>query len=410
MEESAPLLVRSANAEGACAADVPVVRSIILVVVPMFMAYAALVSFQADIKKRLGIDRDSSAASYAFGEAVSLLFLAALVLRLCHNVLLSWLRPRHRVLLACGLMSVAVGTVAVAFYGFQWRCVPLVFAVYLVGGAAIGTFEANIVSCITPLGHQTKQWAVMGMPVGYNGLAIGGFGLFAAAPHCAALQGAVFGATALACVGGFAWFAFGVPSVPFAASDAQSPAWLISCLRRWREWVPLIKWNLVALFVDMFACILASTIGLYIFDVGDVPAVPAKSPPTIPYNAFQCVFNVCGFAGDFVARKIAYNPPPWWPAVASSQHTPLRFTALTVIGLALCVCKVAVLAPIGFFCIMFGNGMIYASTTRFVDERVPWEFNLVSLSLWLFTGDCGSYIASSLTTPASNAIGRASTG
>ena len=39
----------------------------------------------------------------------------------------------------------------------------------------VGTFESNLLSVITPLGPQTKVWAICGMPVGFNIINIGGF-------------------------------------------------------------------------------------------------------------------------------------------------------------------------------------------------------------------------------------------
>ncbi|CUG62294.1 transmembrane protein, putative [Bodo saltans] len=388
-------------------------RKIVCAVVPMFMGYAALVSFQSDIKDRLGIHSESSDESYAFGEAVSMLFLAALVFRLLHNVFLSWLSPRQRVFFGCALMCLATGTVAVVYYALRWTSVWLAYVIYVCGGIAIGTFEANLVSSITPLGHQTKKWAVIGMPLGYNGVSIGGFFLFALAPSNAYLQGGVFGATSLLCVVAACIFAIAVPS-DVSTTIAQgtefngvsSLAELTASLREWREWIAPIAPNLVSLFTDMFACILASTVALYVFKVGNVPLVPGRCA-TMPYNVLQGVFNICGFLGDFTARTVAYSPPSWWPtSLMTPNGNTLRCLVFTCTGLALCLCRVAILSPIGMLLIMFGNGLMYATTTRRIDTVVPWKYNIIAVSLWLFTGDCGSYIASTLTTPISNAVGR----
>lgn len=385
-------------------------RGIIFAVIPMFMGYAALVSFQSDIKSRIGIMDETSTPSYLFGEAISMLFLAALLFRLLHNVLLSWMTPRRRVFLACGFMGLATATVAILFYAFKAQYLWAVFLVYICGGAAIGTFEANLVSCVTPLGHQTKKWGLLGMPLGYNGVAIGGFALFSIAPGDPVLQGVVFGVVAALCIVAAVVFQVCVPAIVVADASSETGFHAMTsfkdlrpCLQEWREWVAPIRWNLVALFLDMFACILASTVALYVFKVGDVPIVPA-SHITLPYNAFQALFNVCSFLGDFTSRQLAYDPPRWWPM--SHGGNPIRFTIFTVAGLVMCLSKVAMLAPLGIFVIMFGNGLIYASSTKYIDGHVQWRFNLVAISFWLFTGDCGSYIASTLTTPISNVMGR----
>ena len=65
-------------------------------------------------------------------------------------------------------------------------------------------------------------------------------------------------------------------------------------------------------------------------------------------------------------------------------------------GAAICLSRVAIAAPIGIFLVMFGNGCIYATTTRHIDQHVDKHFNLVALSIWLFIGDIGSVIGSNV--------------
>lgn len=383
--------------------DAPVRRSLILVTLPVFMGYAALVSFQADLKRHMGIAQDS-AESYAFGTAISLLFLAALFMRLMHNVVLGFLIPRHRVVLAFVMMVLATASVLFIFYVGRVTSLAAVFLVYITGGIAIGTFEVNIVSFITPLGAQSKKYALLGMPVGYNGVSIGGFLLFAAFPGDPLVQGLVFGLVALLSAVGLVFFLCCVPDVKFEASeDTASVAW--ENVKKWREWLPLLKFCCVALFVDMFCCILAGSIALYIFDGASVVLWPrASAKIAIPQNLFFALFNGGSCVGDSVGRIVAYG------AVDGSiwrvrEGNPMRFTVLTAIGVALCLCKVAVVAPIGMFAIMLGNGLIYASTTRFLDESVPPQYSLVALSFFLFAGDVGSTIASNIVTPIQVAIG-----
>ena len=62
----------------------------------------------------------------------------------------------------------------------------------------------------------------------------------------------------------------------------------------------------------------------------------------------------------------------------------------------MCLSKIAVLAWPGIFLVFYANGSIYATTTRHVDNHVKKGHNLVALSFWLFTGDCGSVVGSLL--------------
>ena len=48
------------------------------------------------------------------------------------------------------------------------------------GGVAVGSFEANLLSAITPLGHKTKCWATLGIPIGVASITMGAFGAMAA--------------------------------------------------------------------------------------------------------------------------------------------------------------------------------------------------------------------------------------
>jgi len=61
--------------------------------------------------------------------------------------------------------------------------------------------------------------------------------------------------------------------------------------------------------------------------------------------------------------------------------------------------KTALIAPIGMFFVMLGNGLIYAHTTKHIDNAVEDSFNLIALSVWLFVGDAGSLIAAYLVQP-----------
>ena len=65
--------------------ELPPVRWIILVVIPVFMGYASLFSLQHKVKAEYGIADDGSTASRAFGAAVSFLYLGNLIFRFAHN-------------------------------------------------------------------------------------------------------------------------------------------------------------------------------------------------------------------------------------------------------------------------------------------------------------------------------------
>ena len=64
------------------------------------------------------------------------------------------------------------------------------------------------------------------------------------------------------------------------------------------------------------------------------------------------------------------------------------------LGTACVLSKIPLLAPVGTFFVMFANGSIYATSTRYIDSHVDKAFNVSALSVWLFVGDIGSVTGS----------------
>lgn len=373
-------------AVSAAEAQLPVMRSAIFTMLPIFMGYASLVTLQGVVKEEIGIKDGSSALSYEFSFATSFLYLGNLIFRLMHNVVFFFLTPRHRVALAYASMSLAIGILGVSYFLLHAKCLWPVFVAYLLGGVAIGTFESNLISCLTPLGHRTKAWAQYGITFGFNGISIGAFLLFTAFPLQERLKAAVYLCVAVANIAGLFFYLFRVPNVRFEASR-QGIRTFLGDAAAFRSWVPTIWTNCFALMIDMFAVGCFSALQIYIYDVNHIPLFfnggHGKAAPTIPQNAFRAIYNLCSMLGDGTGRKFAYT-------YRRTLH-PCLYLGLTVVGGACILSKQAIIAPLGQFFVMFGNGAIYATTTRVIDDRVDRRFNLIALSFWLFLGDVGSF-------------------
>jgi len=355
---------------------------------PLFMGYAAMVTLQDNIKTKLHIGDNSSSLSYEFSFATSLLYLGNLVFRLLHNVLFCFLRPRYRVVVAYLCMTIATGTLAVAYYLVNSTSLLWVYVAYIFGGVAVGTFESNLISTITPLGHGTKVWAQYGIPLGFNGISVGAFILFAVFPRDLDLQCGVYLAIAAANVLGMIFFLVAIPDVIFESSHKSIHVFLQD-IKHFREWVPKIWKHAVSLSVDMFAVSFCSAIQLFIYDVDPLPLwLHAVSGQHMPQNVFRAVFNTCSMLGDATGRKLAYR--------TKRYICPFWFLISTVVGTTLVLSKQTIVAPLGMLLVMFANGSIYAHTTKYVDDHVDHRYNLVSLSAWLFVGDVGSFTGSNL--------------
>ena len=98
-----------------------------------------------------------------------------MVFRIGHNFLLGCFTPRQRVYFALGVIGCAMSIITFVVVVFKIHWVGFIYIAYFMGGCGIGTIATNLLSCITPLGHDTKVWAISGMPVGFNLISIGGF-------------------------------------------------------------------------------------------------------------------------------------------------------------------------------------------------------------------------------------------
>lgn len=353
---------------------------------PLFMGYAAMVTLQDNIKTKLNIGNNGSSGSYEFSFATSLLYLGNLVFRLLHNIIFSFMRPRYRVVVAYICMSIATGLLGLAYYVFDSTSLAWTYIAYICGGIAVGTFESNLISTITPLGHGTKVWAQYGIPIGFNGVSVGAFILFASFPGNMDLQCGVYLFISVANLLGMVFFLVAIPDVVFESTH-KSISVFIEDVKQFRSWAPKIWVHSLSLAVDMFAVSFGSAIQLYIYDHSMLPLWLGASHH-VSKNVFRAIFNCCSLIGDATGRKLAY--------FTHRYVTPAWFLFFTVTGVTLVLSKQAIIAPLGMWCIMFANGSIYAHTTKYVDDKVDHKFNLISLSAWLFVGDVGSFIGSNI--------------
>jgi hypothetical protein len=369
-------------------------RRAIFTTLPVFMSYAGMISLQANIKHRLNIGDKASSRGDTFGAGVAMLYFGNLCFRIGHNFLFTFLTPRNRAMLSYFCLCIAHLTIGFAYWVADSDNLCWVFIAYLLAGIGIGSFESNLLSTLSPFGHGTKSWAVLGVSIGFNGVSVGFFLIFAIWPHHAALEGAAYFFIAGASLLGALFLKLGIPHVEFASSNDNAKKFYHD-LKLWRDWLPHTWKHTLALCVDMFCVSMFSSIVYYVYNVEDVPIVPG-SETTVPKNVFQVVYNLCAFLGDFSGRKIAYH---------DKYRNPLFLLNFSIIGGACVLSKVAVIAPVGIFCVMFANGLIYAHTTKHIDNAVDDTYNLIALSVWLFVGDVGSLIAAYLVQPFQAALG-----
>jgi len=339
----------------------------------------------------------SSSFEDSFKHAASFNYIGNLIFRVAHNFVFAWAIPRHRVYISLGSMFTAMGTISIAIYALESTSVGWIYLAYLIGGVGVGTFESNLLSCITPLGHDTKVWAIIGMPVGFMLISVLGFFLRSPPPVGANVDPLdLYIAVMCLIVIGSLVFCFYIPISDLGARSA-SEVWqqFVKGAKEWRNWFPVIRWNCLALMVDMYCVSVFTSMPFYIYnndwpDGGLISLVHGTaSDALMNHDRYFAIVNIHTFLGDTISRKVAYYYP-----VRNGGAGSLMFIALAVTGAVLCLLRMPILLWPGLFMIFYANGGIYATTTKHIDQNVPKEYNLIALSLWLFIGDVGSVTGS----------------
>lgn len=363
-----------------------VYREVILVTVAVFMGYASLVVVQKKLFDRFEANHGgtlSDLQSEIFEHGTSLVYFGNLCFRLLHNVVFAKLTPRHRVVLSLGLMAVAMSILVAMYFVARSKWVGWVYIAYLCGGVAIGSFESNLLSTITPLGPDTKVWAIIGMPVGFTFISVVGYAAMAVLRISVVF---LYIATAIMSLLGIAIWIHRVPIPPSYNQQDFRQFW--SNLRAFREWLPRIRVHALCLTVDMFMVSFFSAINQYILD-GDRLPLFGGSALFLNTNTFFSIYSIGTFVGDTAGRKIIYY-------FSLGRVHPSCYLALSVLGAACCLLRVPFAAWTGIFLIFLANGLIYAASTKFIDRSVDKTYSLTAISVWLFVGDIGSVTGSNL--------------
>lgn len=361
------------------------------VVMPVFCGYATLFGMQHHIKTIFGIQDDGSSASYDFGFAVSTLYACNLLVRFGHKVILSFLSPRGRVFVAMASMAAAMLLIAVLIFVLEVCDLRLVALAYSLGGLAVGTFEANVLGCLTPLGHATKRVAITAIPAGISLVLIGGF--FLLGPPLDIPVASIYVVVAALNICGMVVMAMRIPPAAEAAKASASGAFCLEPLRRLagelrqhRRWLPQVWHYALASMVDMFALsTFAPGVLPYVYDGPFVQLADGVFVKTDTFMAFASIGNL---VGGLTGRWLSYRMRP--------RH-PLLYCISSVAGVAVLLTWKPLLAPWGMFLVLVGDGLIYGTVSKHIDTVVPQEFNLIAISTWLFIGDLGAVAGSSLT-------------
>lgn len=160
---------------------------------------------------------------------------------------------------------------------------------------------------------------------------------------------------------------------------------LVADCKGCRHWLPLLWHYPLAFAVDTFTLAgFSPGLSLYVYDKEVVEVTESVVLETKTFFAF---YNTANMLGGLCGRWLSYR---------LQQRHPAAYVCFSLLGALLLVLREPVLAPAGAFLVMLGDGLIYGTISRHVDSVIPQEFNLIAISYWLFIGDVGSLIGSSL--------------
>eukprot|EP01114_Cavostelium_apophysatum_P015576 TRINITY_DN426_c0_g1_i1.p1 TRINITY_DN426_c0_g1~~TRINITY_DN426_c0_g1_i1.p1 ORF type:complete len:430 (-),score=85.90 TRINITY_DN426_c0_g1_i1:322-1611(-) len=361
--------------------DSPAHWSIFFVVLPVFCGYACLFALQGFLKDQYHIKSDvPSRNSHLYGTAASFVYIGNLVFRLGHNFIFFWAQPRTRVLISMSLMCVAMGIISLIFFVLKDPPIALVFVAYACGGTAVGTFESNLLSTITPLGKSTKLFAIIAIPTGILTITVGAFAILQLSGISA---GWIYFSVMILLVLGMLLFIWRFYRLPSANENYLTFPQFLHQLLAFRHWLPKIAFHSGAYLLDMFALSMFSP-GVMLYVYSKVVPFPMFHS-SLPANWFFVIYDACFFLGDSLSRRIFYR---------TRIVVPFIFLLCTIAGIGCVLSTVSLLIPLTGFLIAFGNGSIYAQANRVIDSTVDEKYNLIAFSFWLFLGDIGSVIGS----------------
>eukprot|EP00931_Biecheleriopsis_adriatica_P078111 TRINITY_DN51579_c0_g1_i1.p1 TRINITY_DN51579_c0_g1~~TRINITY_DN51579_c0_g1_i1.p1 ORF type:complete len:433 (-),score=77.96 TRINITY_DN51579_c0_g1_i1:78-1208(-) len=345
-------------------------------------------NLQFKLKKDMGVEQVGDRA-HAFTWAVTMLHVGKLLSRLAHNVLCACWAPLTRVYISMWFVVFGSAIPAVFVLSLKSDWLGWVFISYFLIGVGIGVFEATFLAVIAPMGKSTKSFSILGIPTGFLTIGVPGFLLLGQGMPTQVVYWYVVACTLLSM---YVVYLF-VPrdEQRWSSIDLQDgqPS-LAKSLKAWKVWLPLLIPHLVGkMFVNFGMENLFPVIG-FTYNGDRVPLTGPRSDILMRKDNFQAVQNVVIFFGDTISRRIPYAlPTKRYSTIVSIIAIAMVFE---VVGFLLM--KLAV-AWIAWFCIgmaFFGNGLVYAAGSKYIDKSVPQEHHLAAYSLWCFMGDISSVI------------------
>lgn len=359
-----------------------------LITLPVFMGYACCFSLQEKLSHVFGLTEGVSGTklSYIYGIGTSFVYFFNLIFRvLGHNILFGFLHPRNRVI--CAFVSLIIGMVMLTILSFQKKppSVAWVFISYAFVGVNEGSYGPNMLNVVNNMGR-TRLYVVLAMPVGVACITLGAFVLMSIGVPFYVF----YIVTAVMAIAGIIIYLLTIyrTSLEMESETEHSQFNLkdfINDFKEIKEWFPKIWVHSAVFFINMIClglfnpgCTLyayQSRVNFRLFKF------------TISHDLFIFIYNLGGFLGDYVSRKVMDK---------KKIIHPLFYFLLLIFGLGINLSLIPEIAPFAAFSFMWANGGLYSQSTKLIGETFTNKYHLTATSTWLFIGDGGSTLGSNL--------------
>lgn len=139
---------------------------------------------------------------------------------------------------------------------------------------------------------------------------------------------------------------------------------------------------------------------LYVFDPGNNSnnKVPLTKSSDVFINrdllfaisgAFNALCQASGMRASYFSKFVGYI----------SRRYAFIFILIIVAGSILCCCVFSlnvIIVIFGIGVVFLGNGLIYSTCVKNIDDRIESKYRLTCLSFWLLFSDMGALIGSSI--------------
>jgi len=248
----------------------------------------------------------------------------------------------------------------------------------------------TFLSVISPLGALTKSWAIMGIPLGLALVDI--VGQLICSRQFVGDEGHhqnpkfIYWYIVL-CMPVAIWI-FN-DKAPFETQGKKQTS-LVDAFRVCKEWLPPMLPFLFAKLVGNF--VMENTPGwFYVYNTERVPLFKASdTEPTMDKDIYFCIIYVVVLAGDALSRKAMYC----LPIKTKAQYNIVIVVAImiSVLGFYLESLVMAIATLFAAFLAFWGNGMVYAVATRFIDAALDETYSRAVYGIWTMVGDVGSIL------------------